>query len=215
MQNHNAEPGADPKVVPEPLERFNRALSTHISVAQDLSALGPNIIALAARIAQAFKKGNKLLLCGNGGSAADAQHWAAEWCVRLSAERTRKALPALALTTDTSTLTACGNDMGFSEIFARQIQAHARPGDHLLAISTSGNSENLLRAAEEMRRQGGTILGILGGKNVDNVGGKLKALCDACIIVPSDDTQHIQEMHSFIGHQLCALSEHILFDINP
>ncbi len=157
-------------------------------------------------VTDTLRRGNKILLAGNGGSAADAQHWAAEWMIRLTHQLKRPALAAIALTTDTSTLTAGANDLGYEKVFARQIEGLAQQGDLVILISTSGNSGNLLKAAEASRKKGAKTLGILGNK-----GGKMKGECDFHVIVPSNDTQRIQEMHSFIGHMLCELSEKALF----
>ena len=142
-------------------------------------------------------RGGKLLLCGNGGSAADAQHLAAECIVRLQIDR--NPLPALALTTDSSILTAAGNDYGFETVFARQVSGLGRAGDVLLAISTSGNSHNIRVAVEEARRRGMKTLGLLGGD-----GGSLVNIVDTGLVVPSSSTQRIQEMHITIGHIICA-----------
>jgi D-sedoheptulose 7-phosphate isomerase len=160
----------------------------------------------AASIVHAVQGGGKLLLCGNGGSAADAQHWAAELTSRLSKDFERPAIPALALTTDTSFLTAYANDYDFSGVFARQIEALGNEGDALVLISTSGNSDNLCRAAEAARRRGITTLGLLGGN-----GGRLASLVDASILVPSSKSQHIQESHSAIIHVICSLVERALY----
>lgn len=147
-------------------------------------------------IARGLKKGNKLLLFGNGGSAADAQHMAAEFVGRFS--RDRNPLPAMALTTDTSALTAIGNDYGFDQIFARQVKAIGRKGDVALAISTSGRSQNVLAAVEMARKQEITTIGLAGGD-----GGALKDLVDIFIIVPSFSTARIQECHLAIEHLIC------------
>ena len=158
-------------------------------------------------IADAFKAGNKLLLCGNGGSAADAQHIATELIIRLSAERSRMSLPAVALTTDTSTLTAGANDFGFERVFSRQVEGLGNEGDVLLGISTSGNSENVLLAADMAVAKRMQTIGLLGGN-----GGKAKEKFEHTIIVPSDLASRIQEGHITIGHILCDLIERLLFD---
>ena len=142
---------------------------------------------------QALAGNNKILLAGNGGSAADAQHIAAELTGRF--RREREGLPAIALTTDTSALTAIGNDYGFEQIFARQIEALGCKDDLFIAISTSGNSPNIIKALEVAKKQGCKSVGLSGNK-----GGKMRALCDVCIVVPSNDTARIQEMHTLIGH---------------
>ncbi len=145
-----------------------------------------------------FKNGNKVLLCGNGGSAADAQHIAAEFVGRYETER--KALPAISLTTDTSSLTALANDYNFERIFARQVEALAATGDCLIAISTSGNSRNVIAAVMEARKQGCKVIGMTGAN-----GKKLASLCDACIMVPSTRTARIQEAHITIAHIWCEM----------
>ncbi len=142
----------------------------------------------------------KIFLFGNGGSASDAQHIAAELVVRY--KKKRKALGAIALNTDTSTLTACANDLSYDEVFARQIEALARPGDVVIAISTSGRSPNVLKAVRTAREIGVETIGLTGGD-----GGDMVALCDTTIIVPSSVTARIQEMHILIGHALCDLIE--------
>ena len=149
---------------------------------------------------RAVRGGGKLLLFGNGGSAADAQHIGAELIVRYQADRA--AISAIALTTDTSTLTACGNDMGFDALFERQIEALGRKGDAAVAISTSGNSANVLRGLDRARSMGLKTVGLTGG-----TGGKMRSACDAVIVVPSTVTARIQELHGLIGHMLCKALE--------
>jgi len=153
-----------------------------------------------------FKKGNKLLLCGNGGSAADCQHIATELMIRLSHHIQRPALPAIALTTDTSNLTAGGNDFGFENVFARNVEGLGNKGDVLLAISTSGNSPNVIKAVEMAHKKGMKVIGFLGGN-----GGKLKDLADRPIVVPSSNVQRIQEGHITIAHIICELVEDKLY----
>ncbi|MCC7207349.1 MAG: D-sedoheptulose 7-phosphate isomerase [Anaerolineae bacterium] len=165
----------------------------------------PDILAAADLIGAAFRAGNKLLLCGNGGSAADCQHMAAEFTSRLTMDYARPGLPALALTTDTSFLTAFSNDIGFEDVFMRQVQALGREGDVLLGISTSGGSKNVVRAVEQARRMGMRTIALIGG------GGKLRDLADVCISVPSAVTQHIQETHLAIEHIVCHLVERDLY----
>ena len=157
-------------------------------------------------VRDALKKDNKILFCGNGGSAADSQHIATEFTIRLNHDIKRKGLPAIALTTDTSALTAGGNDIGFENTFARLVEALGRKGDVLVGISTSGNSANILLAADKAHENGMTVIGLLGKD-----GGKLKAKCDLPIIVPSDNTQRIQEGHITIGHIVSELVEMELF----
>ena len=147
------------------------------------------------------------MLCGNGGSAADAQHIAAEFVVRFRSNYNRKSLSALALTTDTSLITACGNDYGFENIFARQIEGLGNKGDFLIGISTSGNSSNVYKAFELARKKGIRTL-LLSGKD----GGKIKNIADNSIIVLHNNTARIQEAHITIGHILCRLVEEIYFE---
>lgn len=163
------------------------------------------LIAAAEAITTSLQSGGKLLLCGNGGSAADCQHLAAEFVSVLNQSFLRPGLPAIALTTDSSILTASANDFGFAGIFARQVQALGRPGDVLIGISTSGNSENVLRALEHARDHGIRTIGLTGAK-----GGKLASVCDICLRAPSEVTQFIQESHIMIGHILCDLAEQSL-----
>jgi D-sedoheptulose 7-phosphate isomerase len=158
-------------------------------------------------ITASFRNNGKLLICGNGGSAADAQHIAAEFVVRLSHHIQRPGLPAIALTTDTSLLTAAGNDLGFDLIFSRQVEALGRPGDILLGISTSGNSKNVAFAMQTARNTGLKTIGLLGGD-----GGQIKDLSDIAIIIPSPNTQHIQEGHITVAHIICELTERTLFE---
>lgn len=153
----------------------------------------------------AFNAKRKVLLCGNGGSAADAQHIAAEFVVRMTKEH-RPALPAIALTTDTSMLTAGGNDLGFDNVFSRQVEALGIEGDVLVAISTSGRSENVNRAVREAKKRRMTVIGFLGKD-----GGITKDLVDISIIIPSQDTQRIQEGHITVAHILCGIIENEMF----
>ncbi|MBD3166466.1 SIS domain-containing protein [bacterium] len=157
-------------------------------------------------VVDTLRAGNRLLLAGNGGSAADAQHWAAEWVIRMDAAIQRPGLPALSLSTDSSILTAGANDIGFDRVFARQVEALGSSGDLLIVISTSGNSPNLVEAIAAARGKSMAVLGILG-----KGGGRIAPLCDLPLIVPSEDTQRIQEMHAVIGHLLCGLSERALY----
>lgn len=153
---------------------------------------------------EALKRGNKLLFAGNGGSAADAQHWAGELVSRFNFDR--PGLAAIALTTDTSILTAIGNDYGYDYIFARQIEALGRGGDLLFAISTSGNSKNIVRAIKAARDAGIGVIGFTG-----QAGGVMADLCDVCFRMPSGETPKIQEGHEFLGHLICGLIEHEMF----
>jgi D-sedoheptulose 7-phosphate isomerase len=149
---------------------------------------------------RAVQDGGKIMLFGNGGSAADAQHIAAELIIRYKTDRA--AISALALTTDTSALTACGNDFGFEALFERQIEGLGRKGDAAVGISTSGNSPNVLRGLDRARAMGLSTIGLTGG-----TGGRMRDLCDALIVVPSVVTARIQEMHITIGHALCKALE--------
>lgn len=163
-------------------------------------AVAAPFAALVRTCSDSLREGGKLLLFGNGGSAADAQHIATELAVRYSADR--RALAAVALTTDTSLLTAAGNDLGFERIFARQIEALGRAGDVALGISTSGKSPNVLLALRQAREQGLRTAGLTGGD-----GGSLPSLVDHCLTVPSTVTARIQEMHITLGHMLCQALE--------
>lgn len=174
-------------------------LRTLAELAAEVSReMSDEIEGLADRVTRTFREGGRLLFCGNGGSAADAQHLAAEYVVRF--RRQRRALPALALTTDTSILTAGGNDFGFETVFQRQVEALARPGDLLVLHSTSGESENLVRAARTARERGvGTAALLAKG------GGRLRDLVETAIVVPTDSTARAQELHLAIGHVVCEL----------
>jgi len=160
----------------------------------------PVILTIAEKLLACLKSGGKILLCGNGGSAADAQHVAAEIVGRYTRER--KGWPAIALTTDTSILTAIGNDYGYERIFQRQVEALARPEDVLVGISTSGNSPSILLAIEEAKRCGAETIGFTGGS-----GGKLKSVCDLCFLAPALKTANIQELHIVTWHAICDIIE--------
>lgn len=165
--------------------------------------LGPDIEHATAMVAATIQRGGTLFFCGNGGSAADAQHMATEYVVRYM--RNRKAYPAIALTTDTSLLTAAGNDFGFENIFSRQVEALCKPGDLLMIHSTSGNSPNVLRAAEAARENSVATFALTAKD-----GGALKALVDHCIVVPTDRTDRAQEIHLCIQHLICDSVEQSL-----
>ncbi len=160
--------------------------------------------AAAKKCISSLQAGNKILLAGNGGSAADAQHIAGEFVSRFAFDR--PALPAIALTTDTSILTAIGNDYGYEKLFARQIQAHGQKSDVFIGYSTSGASPNVLLAFEEARSRGLICIGLTG-----NRGGPMRKLCDLLLEVPSSDTPKIQEGHLVLGHILCGLVERAIF----
>jgi D-sedoheptulose 7-phosphate isomerase len=168
-------------------------------------ACAGDILKAVDALMKTFNAKGKVLLCGNGGSAADAQHIAAELVIRMT-KADRAALPAIALTTDSSMLTAGGNDLGFENIFARQVEALGNGGDLLIAISTSGKSENVNRAITEAKRRGMTVIGLLGKD-----GGAAKALVDVPIVIPSNDTQRIQEGHITVAHILCGIIENEMF----
>jgi len=187
-------------------------MSDHLSLVtahlQELAALADRtsrelageIAAVAGAVVRVLESGKKLLFCGNGGSAADAQHLAAEYVVRF--RRDRRPLPALALTTDTSLLTAAANDYGFEEVFARQVRALGAPGDILFLHSTSGESPNLIAAARAAREVGvGTVALLARG------GGRLRGEVDTAVVVPTDNTAHAQEIHLAVGHLICAIVE--------
>lgn len=160
---------------------------------------------VAAELLTAYRAGKKTLIAGNGGSAADAQHIAAEFVSRFYFDR--PALASIALTTDTSALTAIGNDYGYELLFSRQLEANGVAGDIYIAISTSGNSRNILKSLESAKKLGIKTIGLTGSS-----GGKMKDLVDYCICVPSDETPRIQETHILIGHILCAAVEKELFE---
>jgi D-sedoheptulose 7-phosphate isomerase len=179
-------------------ELFRRHLSEHLETlaAVEAACLEP-LTRLTAISAEALRRGGKLLFFGNGGSAADAQHMAAELSIRFV--RHRRALAGLALTTDTSALTACGNDLGFEEVFARQIEALGRPGDLAIGISTSGNSPNVLRGLA-----GARAAGLIAAAFTGRGGGRLAGVADPLLIAPAEATARIQEIHILLGHMLCA-----------
>lgn len=166
-----------------------------------------DIVKAADEIIKAIKNGKKILLIGNGGSAADSQHLATEFMIRLSHDLNRPAISAIALTTDSSNLTAGGNDMGFENVFARNVEGLGNEGDILICISTSGNSPNILKASWKAKEKKITTIGFLGKNN----GGKLKHECDISIVIPSDNTQRIQEGHITVGHILCEITEREIY----
>ena len=197
IQNSNTNKTTRPAIETNAGDLIGTSLKTHIEVVEKLiEREQPNIIKCAEVIFDTFQTDNKILICGNGGSAADAQHLAAEFVGRYETER--KALAAIALTTDTSALTALANDYNFEKIFSRQIEALARNGDLLIALSTSGNSPNIISAVMTARQIGCKTLGLTGA-----AGKKLAALCDECIMVPATRTARIQEAHILIAHIWC------------
>jgi len=187
-------------------DSLNESSETKLEIKDKLT---DELIKAANILAECFKAGNKLLLCGNGGSAADCQHIATELMIRLSHHIERPALPAIALTTDTSNLTAGGNDIGFENVFARNVEGLGNEGDLLLAISTSGNSPNVIKAVHAAHNKEMKVMGFLGG-----TGGKLKELVDLPIIIPSSNVQRIQEGHITIAHIICELVEYRLYARN-
>ena len=182
---------------------IEQRLTEHLEVLNTLMVAGlPQKLEQCAECVQkALSKGHKVLFCGNGGSAADSQHLAAEFVGRFQKER--KGLPAIALTVDTSILTAVANDYGYDTVFARQVQALGEPGDVLVGISTSGNSKNVLLAVEEAKAKGITCIGMTA-----EGGGKMAEVCDVCLSVPSKVTARAQEMHILMGHILCELVDY-------
>lgn len=182
------------------MERILEIWAEHQEVAKTLPGLAAGVSAAVDLIADSLAAGGMLLVAGNGGSAADAQHIAAELTGRFKKER--QPLRALALHGNTSSLTAIGNDYGYDRVFARELTAHARPGDVLLAISTSGNSANVLRAIEAARQSQVRVIGMTGQS-----GGKMRGVCDLCLCIPCENTARIQEMHITIGHAICELLE--------
>jgi len=175
-------------------------LEAHAAMFLQLQALFPQVIAVANELRATMQRGGKILIMGNGGSAADSQHIAAEIVGRYKKER--RGLPAIALTTDTSIITSIGNDYGYDYVFTRQIEALCRPEDTVIGITTSGNSKNVVNAIIEANAIGATTIGLTGG-----TGGKLQALCKFNLVMPSNETPRIQEAHIFIGHSLCDMLE--------
>lgn len=179
---------------------FDKNYHEHVNLFHQLETIKPSIIESGQLMVRAIQKNNKLLICGNGGSAADSQHFAAELIGRFESER--QSLGAIALTTDSSIVTALANDYGYDDIFRRQVEGLAVPGDILIGISTSGNSPNVIHAMEYARKINIKTVGLLGKD-----GGALKPLSDIAVTVPNDVTARIQEMHIFIIHFWCGLIE--------
>ncbi len=188
-------------MIPEIISQLTAHRDVIAKVEKELSPLIAEMVTL---LVETFTNGGKLLVMGNGGSAADAQHFVAEIVGRFKMER--RGLPAIALSTDTSILTAIGNDYGFDNVFRRQVEALAVPGDLIVGISTSGNSPNVLQALELAHEKGYRTVGLLGKD-----GGSIKAVCDLALIVPTDDTPRVQEGHITIIHIVCDLLEKTLF----
>lgn len=183
--------------------QMQKSIRLKRAIAADRSGIDL-ILKIARAAVEVYRRGGKLLFAGNGGSAADAQHFAGELVSRFYFDR--PALPAIALTTDTSVLTAIGNDYGYERIFARQIEALGVAGDMFVGLSTSGNSPNILKALQVCKQKGVLRVGLTG-----KTGGKMKKMCDYCLCVPSAETPRIQECHALIGHILCAVIEQSIF----
>lgn len=181
-------------------EFLQSELQAHTDMYAQLHSIFPQMIAVANELRATLKRGGKILIMGNGGSAADSQHIAAEIVGRYKKER--RGMAAIALTTDTSILTSVGNDYGYDYIFARQIEGLCRPEDAVIGITTSGNSKNVVNAIIEANAIGATTIGLTGG-----TGGKLLELCKFNLVMPSSDTPRIQEAHIFVGHSLCGMLE--------
>ncbi|MBO9320523.1 MAG: D-sedoheptulose 7-phosphate isomerase [Roseiflexus sp.] len=193
-----------------PSDSFTRWVIDEIEASIDvkrrtIETQAPMIVAIAERVVETFRRGGKLLLCGNGGSAADAQHIAAEFVSRF--RRERHGLPAIALTTDTSILTAISNDYGYERVFARQVEALGRPGDMVIGISTSGISASVIAAMRAARNGGMATVGFTGAS-----GGTLVDHVDLCLCVPSHNTARIQEVHITVAHTVCEIVERTLFE---
>jgi D-sedoheptulose 7-phosphate isomerase len=180
-------------------------LEENISVHRDIIKMSKDVINAIKNIQKKLKRGGKIMFCGNGGSAADAQHLSAEFTIRLRPYINRNPIPALTLAQDTSTLTACGNDYNFDEIFLRPFQALAKKNDLLICISTSGNSKNILKVLKEAKKKNIFTIGFLG-----NNGGKAKKNCDIKLIVNSNNTARIQECHIFLGHFILEKVEDLI-----
>lgn len=191
------------KMDPTKLEEELR-IHTHI-MEETVAQCSPIIDDISGCLVECFRKGNKVMLCGNGGSAADSQHMVAEFVNRFRLERA--ALPAIALTVDTSILTSIGNDSSYEFTFSRQVEALAKPGDILAVISTSGGSANVLKALEVARERRVKTVGFTGEKGRKSMAPK----CDLCLVVPSVDTPRVQEAHEFIWHVICGMVEQVLF----
>ena len=185
------------------MEIIEKRFEEHLRLVQKVrnsKKLMKQIALAAAMMKVALVAGHKIMFCGNGGSAADSQHWAAEIVGRF--QKNRKGMPALALTVDTSILTAVANDYGYDRIFSRQVEALGSEGDVLVALSTSGNSPNILAAVEEAKANGIKTIGMTAAG-----GGKMAEICDVCLVIPDKNTARAQEIHSLIGHILCEIVE--------
>ena len=184
---------------------FQESIKVKIEVID--SGITECLVSMGLLSVKAIQEGNKLMLCGNGGSAADAQHLAAEMLVRLRPNNNREGIPAIALAQDTSTITACGNDFGYDQLFERLVQTLGQKGDILIAITTSGNSKNIVAAMKAAKKIGIFVFGFLGSK-----GGEALDYCDEAFVVPSNNTGRIQESHITAGHALMELIEDGLLD---
>ena len=194
-------------MIQNPIDYISQAVRESIATKEELlKQCLPDIAATAKALSNVCDKGSKILFCGNGGSAADSQHLAAELVIRLRGHINRAAIPAIALTVDPSITTAGGNDIGYENVFARCVEAYGRTGDALIGISTSGNSENVRRAIRQAKTQGVITIGLLGCG-----GGKIQSECDLSVVVPSQVTARIQECHIMIGHIWCEMIEEALF----
>ena len=193
------------------LNNINKIFTESIAVKQDLIKNGHlNVLTVMGdEIVKAIKSGSKIFLCGNGGSAADAQHLAAEMLVRLRPSYNRNPIPAIALAQDTSTITACGNDFGFEYLYERLVKGLGRSGDILIGITTSGNSENIIRAMKQAKNSSIKVFGFLGCE-----GGEAINFCDEALVIPSNETGRIQESHITAGHALMEYVENKLIDNN-
>lgn len=188
---------------------FQNQLEENINVHRELLKISEEIQITIQHIKRSLKKGGKILFCGNGGSAADAQHLVAEFVVRLRPHINRNPLPAITLAQDTSTITACGNDYGFNDIFLRPFKALAKKNDILFCISTSGNSKNILEVLKEAKKMNIYSICFLG-----KGGGKAKKIANKSLIIPSNNTARIQECHIFLGHYILEKVEDFILDKN-
>ena len=186
-------------------KKIKKDIKESIVLKRKIEKFSKEIIDSVNLVANTLTRGGRIFLCGNGGSAADAQHLAAEYLIRLKKNNNRKSLPAISLTMDTSTLTARGNDLGFSNIFSRNLEALGKKSDLLIALSTSGNSLNVLKALKLSKKMELKSVALLGSK-----GGKMKGLANKEIIVPSHNVARIQESHIFLGHLIFELAEKII-----
>jgi len=191
------------------VEKIEKLFQESIKVKTEVIDTGiiKSLVSMGLLSVKTIQEGNKLMLCGNGGSAADAQHLAAEMLVRLRPNNNREGIPAIALAQDTSTITACGNDFGYNQLFERLVQTLGRKGDVLIAITTSGNSKNIIAAMKAAKKIGIFVFGFLGSK-----GGEALQYCDEAFVVPSNNTGRIQESHITAGHALMELIEDELLD---